>query len=262
MSLGVLHKMTVSQGNPIQYRLFLDGEEVNMNDFIGHSFKMEFTGSIFCLKCHQKTSTSFGQGYCYSCFMNAPENSECIIRPELCQAHLGKGRNPEWEEIHHNQPHIVYLAASDAIKVGVTRNTQIPTRWIDQGASHAIILCRTPNRYEAGRIEVALKALFTDRTNWRNMLKNEIDSSIDLLDKKWELEELLPSDITEFISDDEEVFSFQYPVIRYPQKMTSINLNKTPIIDKSLMGIKGQYLLFSDETVINLRKYGGYQVSI
>lgn len=262
MSFGILEKMQVAQGEEVQYHLELNGEHIYMNEKIGKLFVLEFSGSIFCLKCHQKTNKSFGQGFCYKCFISAPENSECIIRPELCEAHLGKGRDPEWEEKHHNQPHVVYLAAIDTIKVGVTRDAQIPTRWIDQGASSAIVFCRTPNRYEAGRIEVAMKSLFTDRTNWRNMLKNEIDESIDLLDKKWEIEEMLPNDITDFISDDEEIHSFHHPVLRYPTKVNSINLDKVARIEKTLVGIKGQYLIFDDDTVINLRKYGGYQISI
>lgn len=262
MTQGILTKMDVFQDEQVQYRLHLNDTIINMNDRIGETFTMEYTGQIFCLKCHQKTNKSFGQGFCYSCFITAPENAECIIRPELCEAHLGKGRDPEWEEKHHNQPHVVYLAASDKIKVGVTRDAQIPTRWIDQGASEAIVLCRTPNRYEAGRIEVAMKSIFTDKTNWRNMLKNEIDQSIDLLEKKRELDELLPEDITDFISDDEEVYSFNYPVLNYPKKVNSINLDKTALIQKKLVGIKGQYLIFEDETVINIRKYGGYQVIV
>ncbi|MBN9294159.1 MAG: DUF2797 domain-containing protein [Flavobacteriia bacterium] len=262
MIQGTLNKMKVEQGEKIQYSLYLNDQLINMNERIGSSFTMELTGAIFCLKCNSRTKTSFNQGFCYKCFLSAPECSQCIIKPELCEAHLGKGRDPQWEQDHHNQPHYVYLAASDAVKVGVTRDTQVPTRWIDQGASSAIIFAETPNRYEAGKIEVALKSFFTDKTNWRNMLKNQVDDSIDLISEKWNLETQLPREITDFITDDEEVHTFNYPVLSYPGQVNSISLEKVIRFTKVLVGIKGQYLIFEDGSVINLRKYGGYQVII
>lgn len=174
---------------------------------------------------------------------------------------MGEGRDPEWEEKHHNKPHYVYLAATDKVKVGVTRDHQIPPRWIDQGASAAIRLAKTPNRYLAGVIEVALKDTFDDKTNWRSMLRNEIDESIDLEDTKRELEPLLPADIAEYITDEDEITQIEYPVIAFPKKIKTINLDRTPSIEGKLMGIKGQYLLLDNDRVINIRKYAGYQVN-
>ena len=205
MVQGNLTKMKSSLEDEVEYRLMLS-EEVRMNDFIGKALKIEFTGTINCQNCGKVTKKTFSDGFCYSCFTTAAQAAECIIRPELCRAHLGEGRDPEWEEKHHNQPHIVYLAASSAIKVGITRATQVPTRWIDQGASSAVILAETPNRYEAGRIEVAMKSLYTDKTSWQKMLKNEIDEEIDLLDEKWSLEDQLPGDILEYFSEDETLW--------------------------------------------------------
>ena len=163
---------------------------------------------------------------------------------------------------HHNQPHVVYLAASSAIKVGVTRESQVPTRWIDQGASSAIIIARTPNRYEAGRIEVALKDLYTDKTNWRKMLKNEIDESIDLEEEKWSLEEQLPGDILDYFSEEDELIELNYPVLKFPETVKSVSFDKFPSIRGELTGIKGQYLLFDDDRVMNIRKHTGYYVEI
>jgi len=261
MVQGNLTKMRTSLEDGVEYRLMLS-EEVCMNDFVGKSLKIEFTGTINCQNCGKVTKKTFSDGFCYNCFTTAPQAAECIIRPELCRAHLGEGRDPEWEEKHHNQPHIVYLAASSAIKVGITRTTQIPTRWIDQGASAAVILAETPNRYEAGRIEVAMKSLYTDKTSWQKMLKNEIDEDIDLLDEKWSLEDQLPGDILDFFSDDETLWELNYPVLEYPTKVKSNSLDKTPIVEGVLKGIKGQYLLFEDGQVFNVRKHTGYHVQI
>ncbi len=194
--------------------------------------------------------------------MSAPEASPCIIHPELCEAHLGKGRDLEYEERNHNQPHFVYLAATEIVKVGVTRATQVPTRWIDQGANAAIIIAETPNRYLAGVIEVALKDVFSDKTNWQNMLRNFTDKSIDLIEEKWKTEELLPSDLSNYFNENEEVFEFNYPVISYPEKVSSMSFDKTPEVSGILTGIRGQYLMFDNKNVINIRKHTGFEIEI
>lgn len=262
MAAGNLHKMKTAIDGEVQYRLLLEGEEVNMNELIGKDIRLEWSGRINCQKCSKVTKKSFGEGFCYSCFSTAPEAAECILRPELCRAHLGEGRDPEWEERNHNQPHVVYLAASSAVKVGITRETQVPTRWIDQGASAAIKLAEVPNRYEAGRIEVALKDFFTDKTSWQKMLKNDIDESIDLEEEKWSLEDQLPADIIEYFSEDDEILELNYPVLEYPEKVKSQSFDKTNIIEGRLQGIKGQYLIFEEGRVLNIRRHTGYYVEI
>ncbi len=261
MAEGNLRKMKVVLDDTIQYSLTLS-EELLMNDFIGKEITLSWKGRINCQKCGKITKKSFGEGFCYPCFASAPESSECILRPELCRAHLGEGRDPEWEQQYHNQPHVVYLAASSGVKVGITREQQVPTRWIDQGASAAIRLAEVPNRYEAGRIEVSLKEFFTDKTNWQRMLKNEVDESIDLVEEKWSIEEQLPQDITDYFSENDEIIELNYPVIEYPEKVKSVSFDKLPTIQGKLMGIKGQYLIFEGGLVLNIRKHTGYYVEI
>ena len=261
MAEGNLHKMKTTLDDTIQYHLSLS-EEICLNDFVGKEITLTWAGRINCTNCGKITKKSFGQGFCYPCFISSPNAAECILRPELCRAHLGEGRDPEWEEKHHNQPHVVYLAASSAVKVGVTRAQQVPTRWIDQGASSAIRLAEVPNRYEAGRIEVSLKEFFTDKTSWQRMLKNEVDESIDLEEEKWSLEDQLPADIIEYFSENDEIIEFNYPVIEFPEKVKSVGFDKVPTIQGKLMGIKGQYLIFEGGLVLNIRKHTGYYVEI
>ena len=261
MAEGNLRKMRTTLDDPIQYHLSLS-EEVCINDFVGKEITLTWSGRINCTNCDKVTKKSFGQGFCYPCFISSPNAAECILRPELCRAHLGEGRDPEWEEKHHNQPHVVYLAASSAVKVGVTRAEQVPTRWIDQGATAAIRLAEVPNRYEAGRIEVSLKEFFTDKTSWQRMLKNEIDESIDLEEEKWSLEDQLPKDITDYFSENDEIIELNYPVIEFPEKVKSIGFDKSPTVQGKLMGIKGQYLIFEGGLVLNIRKHTGYYVEI
>lgn len=266
---GEIRKMltTLADNGDVEYSFKLadssNEEEIvfDMNPLIGKKIELTFTGSIICKSCGKKTKKSFNQGFCYPCFRDAPESAECIIKPELCRAHLGEGRDPEWEERNHNQPHIVYLAGSDVIKVGVTRKTQVPTRWIDQGANEAIPLAETPNRYLAGMMEVALKDEFTDRTNWRKMLKNEVDDTLDLEETKWELEELLPDDLSQYFTDDDEITSINYPVNEYPSKVKSLSFDKEERITGILNGIKGQYFLLDNDRVLNIRKHTSYTIT-
>jgi len=259
---GTLSKMSVKFQDPIQYSLKLDEEPILLNDFIGKRIKLSYTGNIYCVNCGRKTSKSFNQGFCYPCFRDAPQNAECIIRPELCRAHLGEGRDPEWEEKHHNQAHVVYLAISSVPKVGVTRSTNVPSRWIDQGAWKAVKLAETQNRYQAGMIEIDLKQYFSDKTPWQRMLKNELADEIEVLKTKEKMKELMEDKYNQFDSSDDEIYEMKYPVIEFPTKVKSHNLDKEPTLEGKLLGIKGQYWLLESGIVINIRKYGGYEVEL
>jgi len=258
----VLQKMVSKLESTIQYYLRTPDNSISMNELIGKEISLLWSGVIYCNKCAKETKKSFGEGFCFTCFSSAAEASPCILHPELCEAHLGKGRDLEFEERNHNQPHFVYLAATDKVKVGVTRATQIPTRWIDQGASSSIILAETPNRYLAGCIEVALKDFFTDKTNWQNMLRNFQDESIDLEEEKWQVHEELPSDLTQYWIENDEITNLNYPVLEYPEKVSSMSFDKTAQIQGKLTGIRGQYLIFDTKNVINIRRHTGYEIEI
>ncbi len=254
-----IRKMKTRYDSPVCYEADTTEGVLVMNSLIGKAVRISFSGEIHCVVCGKKINKTFAQGSCYDCFRNAPENAECIIRPELCRAHEGKGRDPEWEMLHHNRPHYVYLALSSAVKVGVTRDDQIPTRWIDQGASEGLILARCPNRFHAGELEVYLKDHFTDRTNWQRMLKNQIaDESLSAV--KASLVPSLPEKFSSWISRDDEPLVIEYPVENYPEKVKSVKLDKAPLVEGELSGIKGQYLIFSDGRVMNMRAHSGYKI--
>lgn len=256
-----LHKMITRHESPVKYVLQQNASELCLNDYIGKQISFRFLNEIICTACGRKTSKSFFQGFCYPCFKNAPEAAECIVNPELCRAHLGEGRDVEWEERNHNQGHAVYLSNTTGIKVGVTRDTQIPSRWIDQGATEALVLAKTPNRYLAGCIEVALKPHIADKTAWQRMLKFE-HIPYDLAVRKEELIKHLPEELKAYIVDDNTVTHIRFPVTQYPEKVKSISLDKEPYFCNTLVGIKGQYLLFDTGQVFNVRKHSGYSVVI
>ncbi|MFH1319287.1 MAG: DUF2797 domain-containing protein [Bacteroidota bacterium] len=258
---GQILKMRTEMKDPVQYRLPVGDGQIDMNALIGKHITLKYNNEIRCIFCGRKTRKSFAQGYCYPCFIDCPETAECIIRPELCRAHEGIGRDIEWERKNHLQEHFVYLAISSGLKVGVTRSTPALTRWIDQGAGKAICLAQTPNRYIAGCIEVELKKYISDRTQWQRMLKNEVQDA-DLGKEKLKMAKLLPCELREYLSDNNDITGINYPVNEYPEKVKSVGFDKLHQISGILDGIKGQYLIFDDGRVLNIRKHNGYVIEL
>lgn len=261
MYQGVLTKMQTEFSNPIQYYLVFENSFLNLNQILDKTLEITFEG-YQCLECNKKKKI-FRQGFCYDCFMSSASAGDWIMKPELSTAHLDiEDRDLDYEKRVQLQPHIVYLALSSEVKVGVTRKTQVPTRWIDQGAVEAIPIVEVPNRYLAGITEVALKNHYADKTNWQKMLKNEYNP-VDLVAERLKLEYLIPKEVQEyFYSTQAHLYELQFPVLSYPSKVTSLNLDKTPNFTGKLKGIKGQYLLFEDGTVFNIRTFEGYVVTI
>ncbi len=268
--VGNLRKMRVEEGDPILYTLPVGNESVALNPLLGKTIGIRITGNIHCVACGRKTRKSFNQGHCYPCFRDLARCDGCIVRPELCHYHLGTCREPEWGEANCLRSHVVYLANSSGVKVGVTRESQVPIRWIDQGAVEALPIARVATRRLSGLMEVAFKEHVSDRTDWRQMLKGEPDS-VDLKARRDALiarcDETLSNLTDEYDSADPEFIAdvecrvFRYPVLEYPAKVTAINLDKTPQMEGTLLGIKGQYLIL-DSGVLNVRKYGGYEIEL
>ncbi len=260
--IGSLDKMISRDGLPIQYQIPVGNDLVDANSLIGKEIHIQFSNKIVCKACGTTTKKSFGQGYCYPCFTTVPETAPCIISPEKCKAHEGIYRDKDFAEKHCLNPHYVYIALTANVKIGVTRETQIPTRWIDQGAVQALKVAKTPNRHTAGLIEVALKKHLADKTNWQKMLKNEITQGINLLEEKQKIKAIMPDEFKKFITFDSVVKHLEYPVNQFPKTIKSINLDKTPDFSGTLCGIKGQYLIFESGEVFNVRKHSGYVVKL
>lgn len=257
---GVLKKMPTENLETIQYYLDMGSDFLNMNQLIGKSIEISFE-KYECLNCHLNKQI-YRQGFCKSCFFETPNAGDWIMRPELSKAHLGiEDRDLAYEKQVQLQPHIVYLANSSNVKVGVTRKQQVPTRWIDQGAHEAIEIVEVPNRYLAGITEVALKEHVADKTNWRKMLKNEVEDE-NLQAWQERLKSFIPNEVQEYFIENNTETTLNFPVEKYPEKPKSLNLLKEQSYTGTLMGIKGQYLIFEDETVFNVRANEGLVVNI
>lgn len=267
---GIIRKMRTRLEQPVSYGARFGDEEVPFNPFLEKEIKLHYSGNIFCVHCSRKSSKSFNQGYCYPCFQSLAQCDSCIIHPERCHFEQGSCREPAWGEKYCIQDHIVYLANSSGLKVGITRATQVPTRWIDQGATQALAVMRVRSRLQSGVLEVMFKEHVADKTNWRDMLKG---AAVEL-DMAAERDRLLAA-CQGAISELEDQFGFfaisklsgiepvsiEYPVAQYPEKISSFNFDKDPEVSGKLLGIKGQYLIL-DGGVINLRRFSGYEVEL
>ncbi|WP_298878862.1 DUF2797 domain-containing protein [uncultured Polaribacter sp.] len=257
---GVLKKMMTENADEIQYYLDMKTDFLNINQLLNKEISISFV-TYECLNCGLEKKI-YRQGFCQSCFFETPNAGDWIMRPELSKAHLGiEDRDLAYEKAAQLQPHIVYLANSSNVKVGVTRKQQVPTRWIDQGAHEAIEIVEVPNRYLAGITEVALKNHVADKTNWRKMLKNDIEDA-NLVEWRDKLKEFIPDEAREYFIENNAETHLNFPVVQYPEKPKSLNLIKTPNYSGKLVGIKGQYLIFEDQTVFNVRANEGLVVSI
>ena len=255
---GVLKKMQTANEKKVQYYLEMQHDFLNMNQLLDKEISLSFV-KYECLNCHLDKQI-YRQGFCQKCFFETPTAGDWIMKPELSTAHLGKeDRDLEYEKAVQLKPHIVYLANSSEVKVGVTRKTQVPTRWIDQGAHEAIEIVEVPNRYLAGITEVALKNYVADKTNWRKMLTNDITDA-DLKSEKEKLSAYIPEEVKEYYIKNNEEIHINFPVNKYPEKVKSLNIVKSQFYKGILKGIKGQYLIFEDNTVFNVRANEGLVV--
>ncbi len=257
---GVLKKMQTEMTNPVNYYLIMGSDFLNMNQLIDKKIHVEFVG-YQCLACGENKKI-YRQGYCYDDFYKVPQAADWIMKPELSKAHLNiEDRDLDYEKKMQLQPHIVYLANSSNVKVGVTRKNQVPTRWIDQGAHEALEIVEVPNRYLAGITEIALKEHVSDKTNWRKMLKNEIED-VSLIEHRELLKSYIPDEVQPYFITENKETQIHFPVSKYPEKLKTLNLDKTPAYEGILKGVKGQYFIFEDDTVFNVRSWEGYVVRI
>ncbi|USD42222.1 DUF2797 domain-containing protein [Vibrio sp. SCSIO 43135] len=266
---GTLRKMQASLDGQVEYRLPVGDELVSLNPFIGKSLTLTHTGNIFCCSCGKKTKKSYSQGHCFVCMKKLASCDMCIMKPETCHYDQGTCREPEWGEANCMVDHYVYLSNTSSLKVGITRHTQIPTRWIDQGATQGLPIFKVKTRQISGLIEVELAKHIADKTNWRTLLKGDGEAMAleerfaELLplveDKIAEIKQTFGDDAIEVLSAD--ITPIEYPVQAHPTKITSHNFDKNPEVTGTLQGIKGQYLIF-DSGVINIRKFGSYEVEV
>ena len=270
LGAGDLAKMRTRPEAPVAYALPLGEAVVEMNPLLGRRLALRFAGEIHCVHCGRTTKKSFNQGYCYPCFQRLAQCDSCVMSPEKCHYDAGTCREPEWGERNCMVDHVVYLANSTGVKVGITRGSQVPTRWMDQGAVAAVPFARTATRHQAGLVEVLLKEHVTDRTQWQRLLKGEPEP-LDLLALRSELQARAAAGLEALQgrfglqavqpAEDGEVSAFAYPVLEYPAQVKSLALEKLGEVEGELLGIKGQYLILSSG-VINIRKYGGYAVEL
>jgi len=261
---GQVQKLRGVLNTPVDYFWTIGDTEYALNAWLGKKISIHFLNKISCIYCDRAIKKSFNQGYCYPCFQRLARCDLCILKPEDCHHHKNTCREPEWGLSHCMQTHIVYLANTSGLKVGITRANQIPTRWIDQGAIQAIPFLRVQTRYESGLIENKMRRFISDRTQWQRMLSADIPL-MDLTEERERLypmilEHIVPLNPT-YLADAQPV-ALEYPALSLPNKVKSVSMDKTPHLEGQLVGIKGQYLLFDTGQVMNIRALGGYHLRV
>lgn len=261
--------MKVELKEAVEYSFLVENQLVSINQWLGKRIKFSFLGKMQCIQCQRNISKTFQQGFCFPCYKELLECNLCVIHPEKCAFYEGRCTHDHWAHAQCGQPHVVYLAQSSAVKIGITRETYVPSRWIDQGAVHGLPILRTTNRYLAGQLEVAFKKYIQDKTNWRAILKKS-DELVDLHQSLQNLKQQAAPAIQDLIekypqdiawTDEAKATPINYPVLQYPEKIKTYDLEKTPEFSDRLLGVKGQYWMF-EQGVINIRKYSGYHVAL
>ncbi|QIR14909.1 DUF2797 domain-containing protein [Shewanella aestuarii] len=272
--LGTLSKLktTLSETDEVQYQLPVGDNLLPLNPLIGQTLTLTHTGNIFCCSCGKKTKKSYSQGHCYVCMQKLASCDMCIMKPETCHFDKGTCREPEWAQSHCFVPHYVYLSNTSGLKVGITRHNQIPTRWIDQGATQGLPIFKVATRKLSGLIEIELAKFINDKTHWQAMLKGH-NEDMDLVEQAKQLIPLIEDKLNAIAKEHDDLAierididncraqTILYPIEQFPVKVKSHNFDKVPEVTGVLQGIKGQYLIF-DTGVINIRKFGSYEVEV
>lgn len=243
---------------------------------------LRHTSRFKCTVCGRDTKKLF-DACCYPCFQTSAQADRCLLNPVNCHYSLGTCREPTWGEEHCYKPHYLYLAYTDKLKVGITRATQVPTRWIDQGATAAVLLAKAGSRHQVGLLESYLSARFADKSHWLKMLKtgNFRMNNSEFEAARQEALEFLKSGLLDPLKTTQlsapvvrscpdaakvellgssPIVHVEYPLWSgLPEKVTSMNLDKNPTIESRILGIKGQYL-FLEQGVLNVRRHEGYVV--
>ncbi|GLR72677.1 DUF2797 domain-containing protein [Agaribacter marinus] len=271
---GGVRKMHVAANDEgdVEYILPIGEHRVGLNALLGKVITIRSLKQIHCVHCGRKTNKSFSQGYCFPCMRSLAQCDTCIIKPEKCHYEEGTCREPQWGEDNCLQDHFVYLANTGAVKVGITRHVSegVSSRWIDQGATQAMAIYRVKNRKMSGLVETAIAKHISDKTNWRTMLKGDY-ASINLKDTWQSLKPLVSLEIDSIVNAfgadsltelSSEPVEIGFPVQQHPIKIKSVNLDKVEEIQGTLLGIKGQYLMFDGDRVFNVRNASGYSINL
>lgn len=258
MEFKTLRGMIPEYNDIVNYSIKIGEESIQINPLLGEKVRIEYNGTKNCISCGREIKKkTYNQGFCYPCFRDLAENDLCIVKPHLCHFYKGTCRDEEFAKNHCFSEHFVYISLTSDIKVGITRKITLQKRWMDQGAVEAIPIALVPDRRTAGLIEDSLTQYLKDKTNWRKMLKGEsvgdICSSIELV------KNVMAEEYKSYLIEG-EVTKINYPHVT-PNKLKSIDLEKNPIVESKLLGIKGQYLIL-ENGVLNIRKHRGFNCII
>jgi len=250
-----------SRGKPRLYLADTDGP-IDLAGLVGDEIRVDIQPGFRCQHCGDQADNS----PCQEC-QSKPPFQQCVFTPgtsctyQDCPFPSFKRRS-----CAHN--FVVYLVAKDSVKAGITQADRAVSRWAEQGATHGMIIARTPNRRVAGIVEDALETVVSTESTkeWyepldepKHALMEAVDSCRDALTEPLKPFSTLPTDETAL--KDRIV---QVPVHFTGDDATVRTLPEISVdegLQSAVLGVRGQ-IVATEDAVVNFDHLKGKQVTV
>lgn len=258
---GVVSQLGWTNHKPTLY-FADDTEAVGLASLIGRSVELSLSDERVCTRCLTPSSYYI----CDSC-RGDPPNANCVWNPGI-ECTYQNCPFPEFKRQSCSHDFVVYLAATDRVKVGIARESGRVARWKTQGASNAVVFATTPNRKIAGIIESCCSQVIPDRTadGWYRPLETPIEA---LHEAAVRCAPVVPHRLRSCIVGPLAVDAFVERIIEleYPRAadITDAELAERSSFDECcisrLLGIRGS-MLVTGEYTFNMRTARGHTLTI
>lgn len=250
----------VQPGVPLHQRPHLP-----LSELVGTNVRVTISEDQYCTQCGTETESS----PCSDC-AGEPPNATCVMHPADHCNYAGCPY-PDYKEQSCSHTHVVYLAALDRVKVGISRESRARCRWAEQAASHAIPVARAPNRKAAGIIEKALGEEWPQRSRhrWYRPMEDAVErltadalATADLIPERlqpcylWE-----NADYGEVRDGVVDVPSIEAPSLDERLMSNQYALRAGETREGRVLGVRGG-LVATDAFVVSLKGHSGHVVTI
>ena len=250
-----------SRGKPRLYLADVDGP-IDLAGLVGKDIRVDIQSGFRCQHCGDRADTS----PCQEC-QSKPPFQQCVFTPgtsctyQDCPFPAFKRRS-----CAHN--FIVYLVAKDGVKAGITQADRAVSRWAEQGATHGMIVARTPNRRVAGTVEDALEAVVSTESTkeWYEPLDEPKKALIEAADS---CRDVLTRSLKPFSALSANETTIEDRIVSLPVHFTGDDATVSSLpeltVDEGLqsevLGVRGQ-ILATENAVVNFDHLKGKQITL
>lgn len=237
-----------------------DTNPLPLSELLNHRIRLSISDTRECTSCGAPADRST----CADCF-GTPPTASCVFNPGI-ECTYQDCPFPEYKADSCAHDFIVYLAAKDRVKVGITRAGRRDRRWRGQGATHALVFATAPNRKLAGIIETCCTTVLPDHatSGWFTPLDDPIDALRDAVETcRTEVPDRLTSCIQVADTDIEDrIVTLEYPTTEMSDDDIAALPTCTPgTYDGHLVAVRGS-VLATDEFTWNVRDHAGRTITI